>query len=245
MRRPISSGRVLIEDQPETARRRAADRRLAARRDPERRMRLLGRRWLDHDVIESPELSLMRKPLTGGPGLGDDSERLFEPRVGLLLRNVEAAELVVAVALADTEIEPAARHHVEHRRLLGEQHRIVPGQHHHRTADPQRFGAHRQASEQRERRGNLVPAGEVVLDQKAGAVAQCLGLDVEVEVVVESLAALGRMLAGSRLRGTEQSELHDGLSKTGEYQETAPCRRARGGGLTRRSGATWGTPCPG
>ena len=35
------------------------------------------------------------------------------------------------VTLADAEIEPAAGHEIERRRLLGEQHRIVPRQHHH------------------------------------------------------------------------------------------------------------------
>ena len=50
----------------------------------------------------------------------------------------EAGEFVVPVALADPEIEPAARQQIERRRLLRQQHRVVPRQHHHRGAEPQR-----------------------------------------------------------------------------------------------------------
>ena len=47
----------------------------------------------------------------------------------------------MAIALADAEIEPAAGQQVDGRGLLGEQHRVVPGQHHHGGADAQRLGA--------------------------------------------------------------------------------------------------------
>ena len=55
--------RILVEDQVEAALRGAADRGLAAGRDPERRMRLLRRRRLDHDVVELPEFAAVREAL--------------------------------------------------------------------------------------------------------------------------------------------------------------------------------------
>lgn len=62
-----------------------------------------------------------------------------------------SGELAVSVALTDTEIEPSAGHEIERRRLLRQQHRIVPGQHDHRRAKPQPRGAHGKASEQHQR----------------------------------------------------------------------------------------------
>ena len=73
----------------------------------------------------------------------------------------------MAVALADAEIEPAAGDQIERRRLFREQHGIVPGQYHHRRAEPQPRRAHGERGQKHERRGDLVPAGEVMLDQKA------------------------------------------------------------------------------
>ena len=70
------------------------------------------------------------------PGPGDDVERLIEALFRFLDRDAEAAEFGIAVALADTEIEPSTRQEIEGRRLLSEQHRIVPRQHDHRTSDP-------------------------------------------------------------------------------------------------------------
>ena len=65
-------------------------------------------------------------------------EAFVEPRVGLLHRHAEPGELVVAVALADAEIEPAAGQEIEGRGLLGQQHRVVPRQHDDRRAEAQR-----------------------------------------------------------------------------------------------------------
>jgi hypothetical protein len=42
------------------------------------------------------------------------------------LRNLEAVELAVPVALPDAEVEPSAGDQVERRRLLGQQDRVVP-----------------------------------------------------------------------------------------------------------------------
>src|SRR5262245_44721616 len=126
---------------------------------------LRGRR-LDHDILEGPELTAMRESSARGPGAHDHLDRLVEARLRLPRRNAEALELAVPVALADDEIEPAAGDQIESRRLLGQQDRIVPRQHHDCRAEPQRARPHRQSGEQRERGRYLVPTGEMVLDRK-------------------------------------------------------------------------------
>ncbi len=130
----------------------------------------------------------------------------------LLLRNAEALEFVVPVALADAEIEPAIGNQIKRRRLLGEQDRVVPRQHHHRGAEPQRARSHRQTREQRERGRHLVPAGEMVLDRKARMVAEGLGLDVEIEIVAKSLPGFRAKLVAVGLRRAEQTKAHCQLS---------------------------------
>ena len=84
------------------------DRSRTARPHPERRMGLLRSRRLDDDVVELPIFAPMGEGRFGGEGLGHDFERLFEARIRLLHRQAEPGKFVVAIALADAEIEPAA-----------------------------------------------------------------------------------------------------------------------------------------
>ena len=172
-------------------------------------MRLLRRRRLDDDVLEMPEAAAVRKALALGEGARHHLDRLLEARLGLLRRDLKALEFAVPVALADAEIEAAAGNQIERRRLFGEQHRIVPGQHHHRRTEPQRLGAHGERHQQHQRRRDLVPAGEVMLDQKARLKAERLGLDVEVEIVAKALAGFRPEIVAVGLRGTEDAEFHD------------------------------------
>ena len=145
----------------------------------------------------------MRKALLGGPGFDDHVERLVEARIGFRDRHAETVKLVVAVAFADTEIEPPAGEKIDGRRLLGKQHRIVPRQHQHRGAEPQCLGLRRQPGEQRETGGNLAEAGEMMLDQKGRMVAEPLGLDI---VVDELLIALAGIHVGSAVAGRGAAE---------------------------------------
>ena len=205
------------------------------------------RRRLDHDVLEMPEAAVVREALARGPRLRHHRNGLLEARLGLVRRDLKALELAVAVALADAEIEAAAGDQIERRRLLGEQHRIVPRQHDHRRAKPQRFGAHGGRHQQHQGRRHLVPAGEMMLDQKARLKAERLGLDIEIEIVAKTLAALRGQIVAVGLRRTEQTEFHDMYflvrAKTAEYREMPPARHARACGRARRSGARSGTPC--
>ena len=119
------------------------------------------------------------------------STALVEARIGLLHRHAEPGELVVAVALADAEIEPSAGQQIECGGLLGQQHRVVPRQHQHRGAEPQMAGAGAEPGQQVEARRNLAEAGEMVLDEKGAVIAQRLGLDIVVDELAETLAAVG------------------------------------------------------
>ena len=124
------------------------------------------------------------------PRLGDHLQCLVEARVRFLHRDAEARELVVPVALADAEIEPAAGQQIEGCRLLGQQHRVVPGQHDHRGAQPQRTGLRGEPGQQVQAGRDLAEAGEMVLDQKGAVKAERLGFHVVVDEVAEPLAAV-------------------------------------------------------
>ena len=90
-------------------------------------------------------------------------------------------EFVVAVAFADAEIEPSAGQKIDRGRLLGEEHRVVPGQDQDGGAEPQRAGSCREPGQQREAGGNLPGAGEMMLDQKGRVIAERLGFDVVID----------------------------------------------------------------
>ncbi len=193
----------------------AADGGLAAGAHPDRRVRALRRRRLDHDIVERPVLAAMRERRIGSPGFDHHLEAFVEARAGLVHVDAETAKLVVAIAAADAEIEPAAREKVEGRRLLGEQHRVVPGQHDDRGAEPQGRGARAEPGQQVERRRNLTVAGEMVLDDKGAVKSEPLGLDIVVDEVTEPLGAVEFRRVGARRtprrRAAEQTEPHAAL----------------------------------
>ena len=138
----------------------------------------------------------------------DHADRFLEPRVGFFHRHGEAGEFVVAVAFADAEIQPSARQQIQRRRLLGQQHGVVPGQHDHRGAEPQRAGAGAEPGEQVERGGDLAEAGEVVLDDEGAVEAERLGFDVVFDEVAEAFGAVELAAAAARRRAAEQTEPH-------------------------------------
>ena len=180
----------------------------AAGRQPQRRVRPLVRRRLDDDLVEAEEAAAVRERLVRGERTHEHIEYLLEARLGLIGRHREACELVVAIALADSEIEPAARQKIQGRNLLGQQHRIVPWQHEHRRAEPKARRARRDKGQQREGRGDLADAGEVMLGHEARMEAERFGLDVGFDEIEEALGAR-RGIGQPRRRGAaEQSKSH-------------------------------------
>ena len=170
-------------------------------------MRALHRRGFDHHVLEIPALSVMRETALAGPRLADDRHRLVEALGRLGLRDAETGEFVIAVALADAEIEPPVRQQIERRRLFGNQHRIVPGQHHHRGAEADAFGAGGEIAQQRKRGRDLSVAGEMVLDDEDAVEAQPLGGADIVDVLGIAVAVAARA-AARRPRPAEKTEPH-------------------------------------
>ena len=98
---------ILIEDEIEAARAGALDRMRIACGDPERRMRALCRRRLDHNILEIPEAAFVRESLACRPRAQHDLDRFLEARFGFFRRDLETLELTVPISLANAEIEAA------------------------------------------------------------------------------------------------------------------------------------------
>src|SRR3989442_9222810 len=165
------------------------------------------------------------KGLVGGPRLQQDLEALLEPRVGFLHRHAEARELVVPIALADPEIEPAPGQEIERRGLFRQQHRVVPWQHHDSGAETQPARARSDPGQEIERGRHLTVAREVVLHDERAVQAQRLRLDVVVDEIAKSLAAVEFRTTAPRRRTAEQAESHVVVLPSGSYQLLARCNR--------------------
>ena len=176
---------------------------------------------------------MVAEALVRGPRFEDQPERFLVTLQRFFLRNAEALELDVAVALADAEIEPAARQQVEGRGLLGEQHRIVPRQHGDRRSQPDPFGPGRQIGQQIERRRDLARAGEVMLDQEDAVVAETLGLLDQVDQLAVALAVRG-FVAAPGDGAAEETEFHAGEPPNGLFRLTV-ARTLKPRADTRRS----------
>jgi hypothetical protein len=114
----------------------------------------------------------------------------------------------MAVALADAQVEPAAGHEVQRRGLLGEQDRVVPGQHQHGRAEAERRRPRGDPGQQLQRRRDLAPAAEVMLDQEGGPESECLRLHAQLDELVEPLARGSVGPLAARLRAAEDCEPH-------------------------------------
>ena len=114
----------------------------------------------------------------------------------------------MAVAFADSEIEPAAREKIQGRNLLGKQHRIVPWQHKNRRAEAKARRTSRDKGQEGESRRDLADASKVMLGHEARMETERFGLDVGLDEIEEALGAR-RDVGQPRRRGAaEQSKSH-------------------------------------
>ena len=150
----------------------------------------------------------MRPRRVRGPGPGHDFDAFVEARIRLLHRDAEPGEFVVPVPLADAEIDPPARQQVEGGDLLGQQHRIVPGQHQHRGAEAQGRGTRPNPGQQVQARRHLAKASEMVLDQECTDIAECLGLNIALNEFPEAGATVDIRATPLCLCTTEESKPH-------------------------------------
>src|SRR5262245_22106327 len=121
---------------------------------------------------------MVGKGHVGGEGTHGHIEYLLEARLGLCGRHRKTRELVVAVALAHSEIEPAAREQIQGRNLLRKQHWVVPWQHKDRRAEAKARRTSRNKRQERESRRDLADACKVVLGHEARMEHEYFGLDV-------------------------------------------------------------------
>src|SRR5690349_3043192 len=105
-------------------------------------------------------------------------EYLLEAWLGLVGRHREACELVVAVAFADSEIEPAAREKIQSRNLLCKQHWVVPWQHKDRCAEAKARRTGCNKGQEGESRRDLADTSKVMLGYEARVETERFGLDV-------------------------------------------------------------------
>ena len=143
--------------------RRGTDRLRAAYREPDRRMRFLYARGFDHDVVELPSRAIVAPAFCLLPCFQDKTESFFKDFVRFRHVDRETGEFIVAIRLADTEIEPAVRNKVEGRCLFRQQNRIVPGRVHDGGAEVQGARICSELGKQIERRRYLAEPGKVML----------------------------------------------------------------------------------
>ena len=199
--------RNLVEQQVEPLAGGTPNRLEAAGSHPQGRMRLLHRARLDDDALELPAPSAVREAIGGGPRRAQEGHGLLEPLGRLLDRDAKARELRRPIALADAEVQAPVGQEVDRGHLLGQQHRIVPGQHHHRRAEPNPVGAAGQITQEIEGSRQLPDAGEVVFDHEYAVIAELLGMEHIIDVLAVAEAVSHRPFTG-RLGPAEQSELH-------------------------------------
>src|SRR5712691_753056 len=171
-------------------------------------MGLLGCRGLHRDVLKLPVLAMMRPRRVRGPGPDHDLQTFVEACIRFLHGDAESGEFVIPVSLADAEIDPPARQQVESGDLLGQQHRIVPGQHQYRGAEAQCRGTCPNPGQQVQACGHLAKAGEMVLDEECTDIAECLGLDIALNEFPKARTTVDIRATPLCLCTTEESKPH-------------------------------------
>src|SRR5262249_104965 len=170
-------------------------------------MRLLHGARLDDNVVEMPIAPVVGEPFAAGPGAAQESQGFVEACRGFLNGNRKAGEFGRPVTLADAEIQPAIGEKIEGCYLLRQQHRIVPGQHHHGGAEPHALGSRGKVAQKVQRRGELSNTGEVMLDHEHAVKAEILGTEDVVNILAVPNAISSGPLA-SRLCPAKQTKLH-------------------------------------
>ena len=135
-----------------------------------------------------------------GEALADDVQRFREPAARF--RHGHAVSVVFGLrrAAAEAEMQGAPRQRVQHRDLFGDAHRMVPGQHQHRGAEPDIRAERGDMRHEEQRARRRVVVGEMVLQHPDRLVAKRLGeLHVLDDLVVKHLVGLADIGGGRGL----------------------------------------------
>ena len=112
-----------------------------------------------------------------------------------------------AAAHADMQVPVAQR--LQHRHVLGEAHRVVPGQHHDRGAEAEAGTGGGDMGQEQQRVGLRVVVAEMVLDHPGGVVAQAVQqLGIGDRLAVELAVAETRLPHGTDLVGEAGGGCH-------------------------------------
>ncbi len=95
--------------------------------DPNRRMRLLHRPWVERDLVEAPELPAVTATCAA-PGLENDRQRFLHPLLPFLPLDIEHLIVQRGVAGADPELQSAPRYGVHHSVVFGALQRMAQRQ---------------------------------------------------------------------------------------------------------------------
>ena len=120
-----------------------------------------------------------------GQRLDDDLRGLDEAGTRLLHRHAEAGVLHAGRAAAEAEHAAAVREDVEQRDLLGDPHRIVPGEHDDGGTQRDALRAAGDVAEELSGRRRHGVAGEVVLEREDGVEAERLSQVAERQVLAD------------------------------------------------------------
>ena len=122
------------------------------------------------------------------PGLAQDLQRLQEAAPRLAHRDAEAVELALAGAAAEADRELAPLQHVvEHRDLLADRDRVVPGQHDDHGAEVDALGHAGEVGQILHRAAGHDVGREVVVDRPQRVVAHRFDEAAQVQILLVDL----------------------------------------------------------
>ncbi len=144
---------------------------LAVGRDVERRVRPLHRTRAHVQALGRVEAAREVERLAA-PRLLDQRDAFLDAGPAVLAVGLEGLVVLQRAAAPDADVEPAAAHHVQHRELLGQVHRVMERQQAHAHAEPQRAraGGEERGEHRRDRAEAVVV--EVVLGDPDRGVAE-------------------------------------------------------------------------
>ena len=169
---------------------------------------------------------------------------LLEPAARLAHRHAEADELLLAEAPTEAEDRPPAREVVEHRELLGDPHRVVPGQHGDERAQLEPGRLPGEPRQDHPLLGRELVVGEVVLGHPHRVEPGAFGAGAESELELVDGGVGGASVEVGELQA--EPDVHECLLTTALCGRASSCRVTSAGGAfaATANGRRGGSFCP-